>query len=362
MKNEDITTEDTPTEEIKPFVRSGLPREEVLALLSARLLQEGQPKLSDEYRSPLQGIRTGLDAAFIVDRAKRDALIAADPTSEQLLKPFAKASSIDRWGSENSTEWVIHTVPGTVNIDDYPAIRQHLELHRAELEKRSGDSLWFELSQAEMDDKNQVVDMKIVFRGQSDWPGFMLERNGVLCCDGGYHIPNGDYYLAGLLNSKLFWFLLGSMSSVGADSVVILRPEYFEQLPFPMPHIDDKAMIGSFSDYLHRTFEERNEFNVYMREEIAKHIAPGGTVSELSSGMRRWHILNAQSMSEESKQHFGQEIAPEKMQMWDDFLQSAKYELNRLNYEITRTERGLDLVVYQMFGLNEEEIEYLDQV
>jgi hypothetical protein len=362
MKNEDTTTEDTPTEEIKPFVRSGLPREEVLALLRARLLQEGQRKLGDEYRPPILGIRTGLDAAFIVDRAKRDALIASDPKSEQLLKPFARAASIDRWGSEYPAEWIIHTIPGTVNIDDYPAIRQHLELHKDQLEKRSGDSLWFELSQAAKDDQNQVVDMKVVFRVQSDWPGFTLERNGILCCDAGFHIPNGDYYLAGLLNSKLFWFLLGGMSPAGADGVVNLQSEHFKELPFPVPDVDDKAFIGSFSDFCHRTAKERSEFQAYMCEEIAKNLKPGGTAPELSPEMNRWYILDAQSMSDESKRHFGKEIEQDKMQMWDDFLQSGKDELNWLSSEIVRVERQLDMVVYRMFGLNEEEIEYLDQI
>lgn len=360
--NEDTLIEDTPVEESKPFERSGLPREEVLTLLRTRLMQDGQRKLKDEYRSPVRGIGTGLDEAFIVDRATRDALIAADPASEQLLKPFARAASIDRWGAAIPAEWIIHTIPGSVNIDDYPVIRQHLEKHREQLEKRRGDRQWFELLQAEPPEKNQVVDMKVVFRERSDWPGFLLERNGAFYCDAGFYIPNGDYYLAGLLNSKLFWFLLGGMSGIGAGGVVSLQPEHFEQLPFPMPGIDDKAMIGSFSDYCHRTFEERSEFQIYMCEEIAKHLAPGGTVSELSTVMCKWHILDAQSMSDEAKQHFGKEIAPDKLQMWDEFLQSAKYELNRLNYEITRTERGLDLVVYQMFGLNEEEIEHLDKV
>jgi len=357
-----MTNEDTLIEEIKAFERSGLPKEEVLALLRARLMQEGQRKLKDEYAAPIRGIRTGLDEAFIVNRATRDALIAADSKSEELLKPFANSAGIDRWNSVITAEWIIHTVPGTVNIDDYPAISQYLEKYREKLEKRGGDRKWFELSQAAQLDQNQVVDMKVVFRGQSDWPGFMLEKQGAYYCDAGFHIPNGDYYLTGLLNSRLFWFLLSSMSSVGSDGVVSLQSEHFEQLPFPIPEIDDIAHIGSFSDFCHNTVEERNGFQTYMLEEIAKHLAPGGKVSELSLEMSRWHILDARSMSDESKRHFGKDIAQDKIEMWDEFLQSGKYELNRLNSEIARAERRLDLLVYKMFGLNEEEIEYVDKI
>jgi len=357
-----MNNEDTPIEEIKAFERSGLPKDEVLALLRARLMEEGQRKLKDEYAAPIRGIKTGLDEAFIVNRTIRDALIAADSKSDELLKPFSSAVSIDRWSAVIPAEWIIHTVPGAVNIDDYPAIRQYLEKHREKLEQRGGDSRWFELSQAAQFDQNQVVDMKVVFRGQSDWPGFMLEKQGTYYCDAGFHIPNGDYYLTGLLNSRLFWFLLGSMSSVGSDGVVSLQPEHFGQLPFPIPELDDIAHIGSFSDFCHNTVLERSEFQIYMLEEIAKHIAPSGKVSELSAEMGRWYILDARSMSEESKRHFGKDIAQDKMQMWDEFLQSGKYELNQLNSEIARAERRLDLLVYKMFGLNEEEIECIDKV
>lgn len=354
--------EETPMEESAPFVRSGLPREEVLALLRARLMQDTERKLKDVYGTPIRGIKTGLDEAFIVDRATRDALIAADPKSEELLKPFARASSLDRWYGEVPTQWIIHTVPGTVNIDDYPAIRQHLEKYREQLEKRGGDSQWFELAQAEQPGNGkQVVDMKISFRSRSNWAGFTLERQGVLFCDESMHIPNGDYYLAGLLNSRLFWHLLTDISPPDAAGVVNLSPSHFENLPFPLPEAEDLGFVGGYAHYCLEKSAERNEFHQHICFEIAKHLAPGGKVAELSADMMQWYMHDASSLSAEAKRHFGKEIAPDMLRAWDDLLLASKDEWSNLNFEIMRTERLLDMAVYRIFGLNEEEIEHLDK-
>ena len=52
-------------------------------------LTHGHPTLKDTYGSPCRGVVTGLNEAFIAwNRATRDALIAADPKSAELLKPF----------------------------------------------------------------------------------------------------------------------------------------------------------------------------------------------------------------------------------------------------------------------------------
>jgi len=44
-----------------------------------------------------RGILTGYNKAFIVDQATRDGLIAADPRSEELLKPILRGRDIARY-------------------------------------------------------------------------------------------------------------------------------------------------------------------------------------------------------------------------------------------------------------------------
>ena len=144
-----MNNNNTPIQENQPAQRSGLPKEVVLAQLRARLTQSSHPTIKQEYGSPRRGIETGLDEAFVIDRATYEALIKADPNSASILKPYANASEIARWRAEPHQLWLINTVPGTVNIDAYPAIKAHLTQFKGQLEKRKTAQQWFELAKAD---------------------------------------------------------------------------------------------------------------------------------------------------------------------------------------------------------------------
>ena len=91
----------------------------------ARLRQKivaGKKTLGEVYGAPLYGIKTGLNAAFVIDTATRNRLMTADPNSEKLLKPFLKGENIKRWRVESEGLWLINTPRGKVDIEEYPAV------------------------------------------------------------------------------------------------------------------------------------------------------------------------------------------------------------------------------------------------
>jgi len=53
------------------------------------------------------GIKTGLNEAFVVDRAARDRLIAEHPSSEEVLKPFLRGRDVKRWRVEFADQYLI---------------------------------------------------------------------------------------------------------------------------------------------------------------------------------------------------------------------------------------------------------------
>lgn len=78
------------------------------------------------------GIKTGLNEAFVIDEATRKRLIAEDPRSEELIKPFLAGRDIKRYEQPRSDKYLIFTRHG-LNIDDYPAIKQYLTLFKERL-------------------------------------------------------------------------------------------------------------------------------------------------------------------------------------------------------------------------------------
>ncbi len=109
----------------------------------------GRKTLSEVYGAPMRGIVTGLNEAFIIDTETRDRLVARDAKSADLLKPFLKGEHIKRWRVEPDGLFLINIPKGKINIDDYPAIRDHLLPFKAALEKRATVQEWFELQQAQ---------------------------------------------------------------------------------------------------------------------------------------------------------------------------------------------------------------------
>ena len=118
---------------------------DALARLRAKI-RDGRPTLGEVYGPPLYGIKTGLNEAFVIDRATRDALVEADPASADLLKPFLRGENIKRWRVESEDLFLINTPRGKVDIDAYPAIRNWLLPFRDRLEARATQQAWWEFS------------------------------------------------------------------------------------------------------------------------------------------------------------------------------------------------------------------------
>lgn len=74
------------------------------------------------------GIKTGYNEAFIIDGKKRAELIAQDPKSAEIIKPLLRGRDIKRYQADWQDLWLIATFPALrLNIDDYPAVKKYLE-------------------------------------------------------------------------------------------------------------------------------------------------------------------------------------------------------------------------------------------
>jgi hypothetical protein len=73
------------------------------------------------------GIKTGLNEAFVLTREQRDQLIAADPKSAELIKPFLRGRDVKRWLVRHENLYLIAFPHGFhTRLKDYPAILKHL--------------------------------------------------------------------------------------------------------------------------------------------------------------------------------------------------------------------------------------------
>ena len=74
-----------------------------------------------------RGILTGYNEAFIIDGTKKAELIKQDPKSAEIIRPILRGRDIKRYGYEFADLYLIATFPSLkIDIEKYPAVKKHL--------------------------------------------------------------------------------------------------------------------------------------------------------------------------------------------------------------------------------------------
>ncbi len=167
-------------------------------------------------QKPIYGIKTGCNAAFLIDTAVRNALIAADPKCEEIISPYLRGQDVDRWESAWAGLWMIFSRKG-IDINAYPSVKQHLLKYQEQLEPKpkswlgewkgraEGNHAWFEL-QTPVENWKEFAKPKIVYQEIQFHPCFAFDTSGILANNKVFFIPTDDLYLLSVLNSPLMWW------------------------------------------------------------------------------------------------------------------------------------------------------------
>ncbi len=327
-----------------------------LANLRAKITR-GKKTLKEVYGAPLYGIKTGLNEAFVIDTATRDRLVKADPKSAGLLKPFLKGENIKRWRVESDGLWLINTPRGKVDIEAYPAIRDWLLPFKKQLEARATEQNWWELQQAQLAYQPRFATLKISYPHFQNEQMFSFEETGAFSNDKSYFIPEADHSLLALMNSKLVWSHLTSVSPAVRNNWHEMRVQYVETTPIPEAIIANKALASISSQATEFAIERRkreSDFHTRLLTDLAK---PG---TKLSGRLRDFHELNFTQLQAEIKRALKGVIPVKERAEWQEFHAEASAEIHRLNAAIAAAEAEINRLVYEAFELTHDEIELLE--
>ena len=227
----------------------------VLVRLFERLMNQGRPLREFVKGRIYRGVVTGLNKAFVIDDARRDALIEEDPRSAELIKPWLRGRDIRRWRAESAGLYVIFTSRG-VNIDQYPAVMDHLKWYRRDLENRatSHSHPWYELQQPQEGIFREFANPKIVFSHFINSATFSYDTSGAYhnnACS--FAIPPGPS-LTAIVNSTVGWWLLSHLCTPLQNGYIQVYVQFLERLPVPplteeidnrlAGHVESLATIG----------------------------------------------------------------------------------------------------------------------
>ncbi len=234
-----------------------LDRPEVLGLME-KLKKKGIPLKQYVNGRFYYGIKTGLNKAFVIDQATRDRLIAEDPKSEELIRPWLRGKDIKRWKAQWAGLYVIFTRRG-VDIERYPAIKRHLEQFRQELTpkpkgaptnmpgRKPGPYKWYEI-QDNIAYYREFERLKIIYPEVSSTQRFAIDFKCHLTDKTSFiirHNVDEMQYVIALTNAKLMSFFHKNLGSMMRGRYYMNSKIYIGQLPIASASTSQKSAIIS---------------------------------------------------------------------------------------------------------------------
>ena len=226
--------------------------------LREQLRNAGVPLGEYVKAKPSFGINTAPAEAFVVDKATRDELIAAHPSSADILKSFLHGQDLRRWHVDTPQQWLIFTHRG-IAVNDYPAILKHLEKYQVTLSKRKGKQEWYELP-VSLGDMERFAGPKLVCPDTYNHQTFAVDAAGYYYGKISYLIPTEETWLCGLLNSRTVEWFYSQVSNQLTIDPLRARSGYIQQIPIPDITPVHKALIAKIVDYL-IYLQQRPEIN-----------------------------------------------------------------------------------------------------
>ena len=253
------------------------------------------------------GVKSGCTDAFIIGAATRRAILKCDQGASGIIKPVLNGRDIRRYQINWPESFLIYTYHG-VDVSSFSAVLEHLKPYKPRLQSRATSQEWYELQQPQLKFSDFMAAPKIVFPDIATTPRFALDDKGYFGTNTIYFIAKPDLYLLGLLNSRLGAFYFATVcAGLEGKNETYLRffGQYLEGFPVRV------ADLSTTSD---RTLHNRMVSLVEQMLGLHKQLAAARTPQEQTA----------------------------------------------LERQIAATDTHIDRLVYDLYGLTEDEISIVE--
>lgn len=253
------------------------------------------------------GIKTGLNEAFIIDQATRDRLVAEDPKSADIIKPILRGRDIKRYGYEWAGLYVIVAKFGSYKTiqKKYTAIYEHLSQYEKQLKERG------QCKYSRTGKNGSSSD----YKGQHHW--LELDNN-----------PK-DEYLEMFEKEKVVWKRIGSVIRF-----TLVQDKIYAQDSTCIMAGDNVKLLAAVLN---------SSFGNYLLQD-----SPRTGTSDLILSVQAIDSIYVPDVTLENKS------IVEQIEAYVDQILSAKKENPKA--DTSAWEKEIDRLVYELYGLTEEEI------
>jgi len=314
-----------------------------------------------------RGITTGCNEAFVVDSKTRNELVNKDKENIEVIKPLAQGRDIKRWRIDYKNMYLIFTRRG-ISVNNYPSVKNYLKQfkeiltprnHGEKIGRKPGDYQWYEI-QDSTKYYPEFEKEKIIWGLTADKWAFAYD-------DTGYYLPSNGYiltssvisikYLLSLINSKLMMFYFDFIGIMTAGGAYTLKQETVRE--FPIKEISDslqKPFIHKVESILQLNYnfqEEVNGFKHWIQKEF--------NVEKLSQKLEKYYELSEDEFIDEMRKKKVDTKSRKNREYLEHEFSESLAIITPLLQEIERTDNEIDQMVYELYGLNDEEIQIIEK-
>ena len=314
--------------------------------------------IREQYGKCYYGVKTALNDAFIIDEKKKKELIAQDINSSEILKPIYEGRDLHKWYNSPLPKYLICSHNGyeevaAINIDNYPAIKNHLFSFEPKLSNRyDKGNTPFNLRNCAY--QPLFYQTKIIWGNLQNSNKFSWDEGSIISAPA-CMLPTSNKALLAVLNSKLVWCYLTNICVVRNGGYIEVKPQYFERIPIP-------PIEGEYTVLLESLVQIMLDLNKQLQEKRNRFLR------RLSNNFEGIKITGALSAFDQLKfPDFLKELKKQKITLklleqdeWEDYFNNYRSVCNQLSEQIAVTEKEIDLRVYQFYGLTYDEVLIVD--
>ena len=343
-----------------------------------------QPYTVEEvFKSIFQGIATSLDDVYVFEGKEEGNIIKGYnkkfdyefEIEKELVKPILGEKEVSKYCNMKIKNYVLfpyHRINNKMEIVDIKYIENNLPLTKKYLEnfekeikgrekgKMSNRQDWYAYIYPKNLDK--FDSSKIMTREISlgcnmtyDSEGKIYHNTKVYSFVKNKKFNVDDKFYLALLNSKVMWFFIKNTGSEYSGGYYVFKTNYLK--PFPLPEIPDNAeMFIEKADkmlFLNKNLQE-------LSQKFQRLLTRKFELEKLTTKLQEWYLLEFSEFVKELKKSKIKLSLKEEME-WEEIFLENKEEAEKIKNEIEMTDKEIDRMVYELYGLSEEEVNIIER-
>lgn len=321
---------------------------------------KGNYKTLEEYNTKIRlGIATGDNNAFVIDENLKNELISKNTKNQELIKPILRGRDIERYYYKLPNLYLLLTKNGINVQTEYPDIYEYLNSFGDKFKIRGAKGQhWTNLRACSFFDDfklNKIVWIELTDKGR------------FTTCDDEIYLLNSAYFLLppevfetnfllSVLNSSLIEFYLKQIANTSGMGTTRWINNYVKEFPVPeITKLEQQPFITKGNQMLVLN-KELQEVSAKFQRNLQREF---DELDRINKKLENWYELNyAEFLKELKKKKI--ELSLSHKAEWEDYFLQEQQKANAIKTEINKLDAEIDALVYNLYGLTEEEIKIVE--